>query len=417
MLPTRIVLLLCAVATSALLARELGPSGRGTVAVAYSFTLLLVQIGTLGFTAANPFYVARTPEARERLVGNSILVALVGGMALAAVGVGVGLLFPTVVAGVEPGDLVIASVGIPAALLAQFLQSILLGEARPVAYNASELVISALTLVAVAIAAATTQIGVTEALVLLGGSRLCAAAVFAKLTVRSPKLDPRLIRTMLTYGARVYVATMLAFLVVRLDVMLVNGYLGAEDAGVYAVAVALGDVLYIVPTVVAVNLFAHVARGADDAASAAAFRAVAVIYLVLVALSAAFAGPVISLLFGDDFEPAAAVYRWLAPGIFCLGMLNILSQHFAGRGFPLQAMLVWVWGFALNLAINLTLLSTGGVKVAAIASTAAYGLLLLLHMRMFARDVGGYDAMRPRLDETVRLLARIRTAVSLQRLS
>ena len=415
MLPTRLLLLLCGVATSALLARELGPSGRGTVAVAFSVTLLLVQLGTLGVTAANPFYVAREPDTRERLVGNSILLAVVVGTVLAGVGVTFGVLVPGAVAGLESGDLAVASAAIPAALLAQFLQSILLGEGRTVAYNASELTISVLTLAAVAIGAATTQIGVTGALVILVGGRATAAVAFATLTVRRPRLDASLARRMLAYGSRVYAATVLAFLVVRLDLMLVNGYLGAEDAGLYAVAIALGDVLYIVPTVVSVNLFAHVARGATDTASAAAFRAVAVIHLVLVGASALFAAPVIELLFGHEFEPAAAVYRWLAPGIFCLGMLNILAQHFAGRGFPLEAMLVWLWGLALNLAINLAFLPSGGVKVAAIASTAAYALLLALHMRMFARDVGGYGVLRPRLDETVALLARIRPSGSTER--
>ena len=69
-------------------------------------------------------------------------------------------------------------------------------------------------------------------------------------------------------------------------------------------------------------------------------------------------------------------------------MLTILSQHFAGRGFPIQAALVWFVGLGVNLAINLAFLSSG-TYVAALASTIAYAVLLVLHVRMFAREIGG----------------------------
>ena len=39
-------------ATAVVVARRLGPSGQGTFAVAYSLTLLLVQLGSLGLTTA-----------------------------------------------------------------------------------------------------------------------------------------------------------------------------------------------------------------------------------------------------------------------------------------------------------------------------------------------------------------------------
>src|SRR5918992_2415097 len=53
-------------------ARELGPSGQGLFAVAYSLTLLLAQLGGLGLTSANPFFTAREPVRRAQIVAKSL---------------------------------------------------------------------------------------------------------------------------------------------------------------------------------------------------------------------------------------------------------------------------------------------------------------------------------------------------------
>lgn len=266
------------------------------------------------------------------------------------------------------------------------------------------------------VVASATDLTVIGALIILAGGRGVAALAFVLASWRGParlKPDPELARRMIGYGFRVYAATLLAFLVIRIDLLLVNAYKGPTEAGYYAVTVALADALYILPSVVAVNLFAHVARGSDDEQSAKVFRSVAVLYLAVCAVSAALAGPVIDLIYGSEFDDAVPLFYWLAPGIFCLGMLNILAQHFAGRGFPLEAVLVWVVGLALNVAINLAFLPDGGTEVAAISSSAAYILLLALHVRMFASSVGGYRTLRPRWSETVELVrataGRIRT--------
>ena len=51
--------------------------------------------------------------------------------------------------------------------------------------------------------------------------------------------------------------------------------------------------------------------------------------------------------------PSLTDNYWLAPGVFSLGLVTVLSHHFAGRGFPLQALTVWFIGLAVNLAIIL----------------------------------------------------------------
>ena len=214
---------------------------------------------------------------------------------------------------------------------------------------------------------------------------------------------------MLSYAFRVYLAALLSFLIIRLDLLLVNGYLGATQAGLYGVAGSLADGLFVVPLVVGLNVFPRVAGGADVTTSAAVFRLVTLVYGAIVVLSVILVGPVISVLYGPAFHASAGLYRWLAPGVFSLGLVTVLSHHFAGRGFPLQALVVWFVGLGVNLAINLLFLPEHGTYIAALSSSVAYTLLLVLYVRLFAREAGGLRELIPRpreLTALARALAR-----------
>jgi O-antigen/teichoic acid export membrane protein len=213
--------------------------------------------------------------------------------------------------------------------------------------------------------------------------------------------DPGLAREMFAYGFRVYVAILASFLVIRLDLLLVNAYLGRKEAGVYSVAATLADGMFVLPMVIGLNLFPRVARGDPTAASAEVFRSVAVLYGLFCLATAPVAGIGIRAFFGDQYDGATSLYYWLLPGIFCLGLLTILSQHFAGRGYPVQAIAIWISGLALNIGLNVVFLPGRGAWVAALTSSVTYAYLLALHMWLFAREAGGYGAMRPRLREVV----------------
>lgn len=407
------ITLLLTVATASVVARALGPSGQGLFAVAYTLSLLLVQLGGLGLTSANPYFAARDRSARPRIVGNAVWFAAALGLVLVAVGVLLKVVAPDTVEGLGWTPLLVTLAGIPGGLAALFLQAVLLGEGRMVAYNAVDVAQAALTLAGLVVALFVLDAGLTGALLVIGASRYAGALAYLSLLVRggTPALRPDidLARTMLRYGFRIYVALLISLLVIRLDLLLVNAFLGSGEAGLYSVAAALADGMFVLPMVIGMNLFTRVARGDPDRATAEIFRSVFVLYGLVCLATVPVAGLGIRAIFGERYADAETLYYWLLPGIFCLGMLTILSQHFAGRGFPRAAMGIWFVGLAVNLAINLAFLAGRGAWVAALASSISYALLLALHMWLFARDAGGLGVLRPNAREVFRF---VRVAVS-----
>jgi antigen flippase len=415
-LGNKVGVLVLGVVGTIVVARTLGPSGRGSIAVAMSVTLLLVQFGTFGLQSANPYFAARDPALISKIFGNSLWLSLILGALLGCAGLVVRDLFPASVRGLDTLEVVVVLVGIPSALANQLLQSILLAEGRMVAYNAIELSIAVTMVVGLVIGLGVLSFGVLGAIALMVSVTIAGSIAFMVVLLRDhrPDLTPdlELMRKMLRYGLRIYLATVFAYLVGRVNLLFVNSYLVSSAAGEYSISLAIADGLHLLPTVVALNLFPRVARGDPTGDTAAAFRSVSLVYAVVCLATIPLAGPAIHVLFGNSFSEAVTIYYWMLPAIFSYGMVSVLAYHFAAHGFPTEALLVWVPGLLLNFALVLPLLANHpGIAVAPLSASLAYTFVLALHIRMFAKQNGGYRVLVPRPREAVNFAVQIARAL------
>jgi len=407
MLATKAGVQVCSLSGTVIFARTLGPSGRGAVAVALGFALLLAQFGNLGLQSANLYFAARDPRDIGMIVLNTAWgMAGVGAVLIGAV-LAAKALFPAALRGLDWPDVIVVAAGLPALVALSPLQNVFLAEKRIHAYNGVELAGSVSVLAALAVVLIILHAGVLGALVVLVAANWAMALAFLALQrAHIPRLrrpDLKLFSRMFKYGLRIYLTTAIAYLVGRINVIFVNAHLGPAQAGFYAIGISVGDSLHLLPVIVPLNLFPRIARGETFESSAAVFRVLCIVFGVLCLLTVPLIKPAVDLLYGSRFAGAAAIYYWLLPGIFCYGMISTLSYHFAGRGFPLEALLVWIPGLAVNLAVVALFLPGHKAYVAALASSVAYAIVLALHVRLFAKESGGYRILMPRPREAASL--------------
>ncbi len=402
---TKVAILVLNVLGAILIARILGPTGRGAIAVAFSFTVLLVQFGSFGLQSANPYFVARNSDCAGAVVRNAVWSAVAIGGVLAMATFLAKAWFPASLRGLDWLDVVVVAAGLPAVLAMQLLQSVFLAEGRMRAYNGVELAGSVVTFGGLLVGLVVLHVGVLGAIMVMVSANWGMALTFLVLqrghASGSGQFDLGLFWAMLKYGFRVYVTTCLAYLVGRVNLIAVDAYLGPAQAGFYAIGLGASEAMHLFPSIVALNLFPRIARGAPFEHSAAVFRVLFVLFGVLCLITVPLVGPAVNLLYGSRFAAAIDIYYWMLPGIFCYGMLNVLSYHFAGRGFPLEAMLIWFPGLLVNVTLVVLLLPGHHPYVAAFAATVAYAIVLALHMRLFAKESGGYRALVPRSREIV----------------
>jgi O-antigen/teichoic acid export membrane protein len=209
-----------------------------------------------------------------------------------------------------------------------------------------------------------------------------AAAAYTMLLGREWPSPPdwRTARAMIGFAARLYIANLAMFLVLRLDLFLLNALAGTREAGLYSVAVQIGDILMLTTASVATILFPRLTAMEAGQRWRATRRVLKVSGLILAAMAfglAAIARPVFLRWFGVEFADSTIALYWLLPGLWCLAMNTLLYQHLSAFGMPTFMAVSTCAGAAFNAAVNLWAIPRYGLGGAAAVSSATYVLLLL----------------------------------------
>ncbi len=391
---TRALGLAIAILASVIAARFLGPFGKGALAVIGLVSSLAIQFGDLGLHASTTYFTARSPEALPRIVALSLWIAMVLGTALSLLVVAIAWVFPHSLNEVSSRFLLIPVVLIPFGLLSLYFQNILLGMRRIVAFNLVDLAGKGAGLVATIVLLSVFGFGVWEllvaGLVIAVGTSLMTVWLVAREAPPALAIDRDLARVMLRYGTKFYLTCLLAYLVIRADLFMVNYFRGVTEAGIYSVSVGLADLLFMLPTAIGTVLFPRLAGDRVGAGNLALKTCRYTVLLMAGAclLAALLARPLIFALYGPAFAGSVLPLLWLLPGVFLLSIETIAGQDLAGRGYPAGLVGYWLAGLLLNVALNLIAIPRWGATGAAVTSSVAYAVMFGLVFRRFLVESG-----------------------------
>lgn len=381
----RTLLIPLGVLNAVIVARWLGPAGKGTLAAITTYLAMAGTFGSLGLATEATRVAASDPRRTGALLANARLSGGLTGLAALAVLLGLfQWLGPDAFGGVSFDLLLVAGLALPFSQIAVQFHAVLLGERRVSAFNAVE----AFDRVALFAASVILLIGFgldVTALVIAG--TLIAVVKLATLhgllwpdstTVRP---DMALLRSARHVSTRAYVTTLMAFLVLRSDIVLVNGMLGSAQTGVYSVAVQLAGFVLMLPAAVGTLLFPRVAatRETDNTAFTALVSRHVALVVTLVVILLGFSGNwLVQALFGPGFQDAGRALQYLLPGVWCMAMQVILANDLAGRDYPRVLPAVWAISLTVNVALNLWWIPIHGIAGAAAASSIAYAISFLI---------------------------------------
>jgi len=388
----RSVVLLSGLASAIVLTRALGPVGRGQYFAVATVAALFAQFANLGLSSSNTFLAARDPALAWPLTCNSLWLAalLSAGSALiiAAWGGSLGQLLSV------PAGLLWAVPALgPAILLFTLVASVMAAQQRFTALNVWQTVNAAVG-VGLLILCLTLQAHVAAFLAATAvGSIVVATA--ASLGIAGPGGRrwswPRLalIKIGAGYSLAAYSALLIGFLNQRIGVLYLGRQGHAAEIGYFSVAAQWHDVLLILPSAIGMVLFPALVRssqGAWHATRRALFISVALTLLVC-ALIAALAGPIITGLFGAAFLPAVPVLRAILPAVVAISGTAIVSQFLAARTYSPTLVAAWAAGLAVTCGADAVLVPAFGAVGAAWAQSAGTavafaGLLLITASRI-----------------------------------
>ena len=393
-----------------IVARKLGPEGRGSMVFITVTALLIARMTKLGLSEATTVRAAQVPAERATLLSNLLVFSGLATLAGGSVVAGVLMAFP----GLRPeeiGGLELA-IMVGGAVAASLLdEAFLLGCRRMRHLSVCIATGGWASALAMVIAAVGPGLTVRSAAVAWGAAQLVVAAgqhlpVLLEFGLVRP--GRRLLRECLAFGSRAWVGTLSARLNARMDQVLM-GFIASHAAlGIYTIAVNLSELMLYLPTAIASSLLPRVAgEGAQVAGTRTlrTFRMVMLVSLASTAIAPLVGPPVLPLLFGPDFEPSVTPFLWLVPGVLGYSAMSIFTNALLGVSSPGRSSLGSLVALLSGLVLDLLLIPPLGASGAAIAASAAFLVGGFTAMLMFrARVPFAWAALVPRGEDLRDLL-------------
>jgi len=376
---------------SIIVARLLGPEVKGQLALLLEIPLIAALILGLGFEGAKAYYVGRRLRLPEHAVSDSMYLAL--GLSLIGVPVVAIIMHQLIpaLATIPLATVIAASLALPVMMIMNFLSGVLTGLGK-VTEQAIATAIAAIVSFLLAITFALLGHLTLHTLILatLAGLTCGSIATFAATKVKALTAPSHSrLREEISYARRSYVQTIMGYLELRQDLVLLGIMTSATGVGIYSIGVSIAEVLFYAPQAIASALAARAFQeGASEGAELTALITRLLTALLLVASVALLlaARVLVVTLFGEAFAEAALVIQILVPAIAIWGIAAQSSVYLASHGtlFPKLSIATLI----LNLGLNLLLIPELGILGAAIATLISYTVGSAYIIGVFLKTTG-----------------------------
>ena len=394
---TRVVMIFNSLAAGIIVAHWLGAAGVGQLAVINVTVATIVQVGSFGLPSSNTYFIAQDQAHFRSAALNSLMFALGVGSLLALALSAIASMRPDWF-GLNSAALIhIAAVSIPFQLLTLIGLNILLAVGKVRQFNLLDLLSQSFVLINALLVWLLIK-GDLEKLVLWNTiTSVLVSIIIALLLVISARslahskwrADIALLRRMITYGLKFHVSILAGAIIIRADLLVVNHFRGAAEAGVYSVASQFALLLMLLPGVIATLLFPRVTAEQDARGETTCLVTRYTSFIMLICCLAAVPfSLLLPLVYGIAFYDATALLWILLPGVFLMGLESVLVQHFNALGLPRAIPLYWVVTLVLNLVLVFGLVPRYGAEGAAIASTISYAAIFGLVALHFHSSTG-----------------------------
>lgn len=386
--------------TGPLLARALGPGGRGDLAAIMVPLTFLAHSGDFGLATYATIEAARgRPVAR--LLGTLgpalVIVGVVAAIALVPL---VGLL-----AGgrtIVRAWLLVGLLLLPATLLIALFNGLARGLERWNLWIGARLVTAVGPLLGLVVLFFTNRLTLTAAAALLLAFSILAAVPLLQVIQRvgRPIYDPGLLRQAVPFSLRAWLTNLTSLGNQRVDQLFMVVLVSSRELGLYVAAVTVATSARIFYDTVGMFVLSLVARG-DTQLVPRALRTSLAIVTILSLLVGVLAWPLVMVVLGRDFAGSVSIIWVLLMASLPLAGTNILSQALLGAGRPSAA--GWAQIVALFITIPgllITLPSFGSIGAASVSLVAySVSFCYLLGQARRLCSVSILSLLVPRLED------------------
>jgi len=368
-------------------ARYLGPESRGDFFYWTSITALIIQFGSFGLQSSNTYSLIKRKVNISLILSNSLYVAIFSG----SFGCFIAVLINKI-----NGDNNFSIFTIPSILILSilglnylFLSNLLIAKNKIKEFNYIELISK---ICSISLCIITTIIWRNPIYVLY---TLCLSEIFSLLVliflfkkdfkVNKPNLE--VFRGAANFGFKAYTICTLSSLVPKINIFVLRPEVSAVSFGEWSVSAQMFDVLCIVPASISLLLFPKMLRDKNPLKLLKKYT----ILFTLFSLSFSFIFYKIGyrflyLLYGEEYKSVYELLLWSLPGFLSYGIITLISQYLASKGFPKTIIPAWIIILITHFFITTHLIPIVGTAAPYLSMSISYflgcGIFLLLVKRL-----------------------------------
>jgi len=410
----RIILLFLSLLIGIIIARTLGPSGKGLLAVIAMVGTVVLSLGNLGIGAFNTYAISNKSVEKKDIIGNSFWLGLIIGIICFLVILVFAFNFPIFFRNIPRSYLLLYLLSLPFFFWSNFFSSILTGEQKFRKLNIFTIIAQAINLIGVILLLLVFKLDVFYVLIWYVLVNIISALMpmgfIFLLDGFHFDFKLRVLKRALNYGVKISLTGIFALLILRVDLYMVNFFKGMVEAGFYSLASTFGDIFFILPFSIVTVMFPKInAEDKSKKESVAKYSRLSLLSVLILAIGVLlFIKLFIGLLYGQEFLPSVQPILLLLPGLIALSTSTVLSQYFLSTGYPFKLTICWLLATILNIVLNFIYIPQYGMIAAAVSSTITYLLVFGFHYYFFnkATGMGFYDIFVPRKAEIKNIFER-----------
>ena len=397
---TRVLTFILGVVISIIIARVLGPQGKGFYTLYLMILSLPIQILSLGVSVSVIYFLGKRIYSKDVIFKSVVVLSF-------AVGVIIGIILllssSFIKTNIIKNDLffyktlIIISLLAPLWILWNYLLSIYRGLNNFKKYNFlvlfNKFLYLLFILVVLIFAATTSHCSILCALLVAYIVSIIWGIIWLKPNVNFFKINfIQPLKNLIYFNLKGHLGTIIQFFNYRLDIFLIGYFLTAKEVGYYSIGVGIAELLWYLPNAVSIVLLSRTALANNrKEINLRTSKTVSFVFwtMILSCLVIFLLGKyIIGLMYGKNFLPAVGPLKWLLPGIISLSIWKVLCNDLAGRGLPQYKFYSSLPSFFITVLLNIILIPKLGIIGAAITTSIAYFISTVIIICIYTRISG-----------------------------
>lgn len=375
---TQLFILVIGLISGVILARVLGPGGRGVFSAILVYPTILISLLSMGMRQATVYYLGTKKYSESDIVGVTLLLLITS----STIGIFISIVIFSYIKNPDYNQTLtsLALLTIPAELTINYFTGILIGKQQISKFNQIKYLVPIINFVLIIF------------LVLFGNLYILGAvlatliaqiglAIYALLSINreySLKICyvPKIIKKMVSLGSIYALSLFILNLNYKVDIIILERLSNVTEIGQYTIGVGFAELLWQLPAAFGVVIFSYSANAKDSNKFSQDIAKMIRIIFPIVLVGSVFlyfiSGYIIPFLYGEEYIPSVKMLKILLPGIVMMSFFKIINMDLAGRGKPDITIKIFLPAVLINILLNIILIPDFGGIGAAFASTISY---------------------------------------------